>query len=39
MFLSLGDDRGMANFEFDVCPCAVRFVKDQDLVKAVTKVS
>ena len=39
MFLSLGDVMiagcMIADFEFDVCPCTVRFVKDQDLVNAV----
>jgi len=28
----------MADFEVDVCPRAVWFLKDQDLVKAITKV-
>ena len=29
---------GMADFEVDVCPCTGKFVKDQDPVKAITKV-
>ena len=34
------DDLGMADFEVDVCPRAilVRFIEDQDLVKAITTV-
>ena len=39
MFLSLGDMMiEMADFEVDVCARAERFVKDQDLDEAITKV-